>query len=103
MTTGQFRLIAAQAEHPPIVIATGEIDLANVGEFEDVLRRAASDNSAVTVDLSAVSYCDSAALRALFAVAADTKLSLIIPASGPIKTVFGISGLDRIATVTTVD
>lgn len=103
MTTSQFGLSAAEAEQPPVVTATGDIDLANVNEFQDVLNRAADDSDAITVDLSDVSYCDSAAVRALFAVAATTKLGLIVPATGPIMTLLSISGLDRVATVTTRD
>ena len=103
MTTSQFGLSAAEAEQPPVVTATGDIDLANVNEFQDVLTRAADDSDAITVDLSDVSYCDSAAVRALFAVAATTKLGLIVPATGPIMTLLSISGLDRVATVTTRD
>ena len=100
MTNSQFGLSAAEAEQPPVVTATGDIDLANVNEFQDVLNRAADDSDAITVDLSDVSYCDSAAVRALFAVAATTKLGLIVPATGPIMTLLSISGLDRVATVT---
>ncbi|MCT7661460.1 STAS domain-containing protein [Mycobacterium deserti] len=99
----QFRLHAAKAEQSPVVVATGEIDLANVDAFQAVLDRAAADNAMITVDLSRVSYCDSAAVRALFSVAADTKLALIVPAHGPITTLLGISGLDRVATVTVTD
>jgi anti-sigma B factor antagonist len=103
MTNSQFQLFAAEAEQPPIVSATGDIDLANVNEFSDVLNRAAADSDAITVDLSDVTYCDSAAVRALFAVAATTKLGLIVPASGKIVTLLSISGLDRVATVVTRD
>jgi anti-sigma B factor antagonist len=103
MTTSQFRLTPGQAERPPVVTATGEIDLANVDEFDEVLKRAAAETAAITVDLSQVSYCDSAAVRALFSVAATTKLTLIVPGQGPITTLLGISGLDRVATVTAVD
>jgi len=103
MTNSQFGLSAAEAEQPPVVTATGDIDLANVNEFQDVLNRAADDSDAITVDLSDVSYCDSAAVRALFAVAATTKLGLIVPATGPIMTLLSISGLDRVATVTSHD
>jgi anti-anti-sigma factor len=99
VSQAQFRLTAAQAEQSPIVTATGDIDLANVGEFSDVLTRAAADSESITVDLSGVSYCDSAAVRALFAVAATTKLALVVPADGAITTLLGISGLDRVATV----
>lgn len=103
MTTSQFRLTGADAELPPVVTATGDIDLANIDEFGAVLARAAADNAAITVDLSEVTYCDSAALRELFSVAATTKLTLIVPAHGPITTLLNISGLDRVATVAVVD
>jgi anti-sigma B factor antagonist len=99
MTNSQFRLTAAMAEQPPVVTATGDIDLANVGQFGDTLTKAAADSDSITVDLSEVSYCDSTAVRALFAVAATTKIALIVPAEGPITTLLGISGLDRVATV----
>jgi anti-sigma B factor antagonist len=103
MTNSQFRLSAREAEQPPVVTATGDIDLANVNEFSEVLSRAAVDSNDITVDLSDVTYCDSAAVRALFAVAATTKLALIVPATGPILTLLSISGLDRVATVVTRD
>ena len=103
MTNSQFRLSAAEAEQPPVVTASGDIDLANVNEFSDVLNGAAADSDAITVDLSDVTYCDSAAVRALFAVAATTKLGLIVPTTGPITTLLSISGLDRVATVATRD
>ena len=103
MTNSQFRLSPAEAEQPPVVTASGDIDLANVNEFQVVLNGAAANSDAITVDLSDVSYCDSAAVRALFAVAATTKLELIVPATGPIITLLSISGLYRVATVATRD
>jgi anti-sigma B factor antagonist len=103
MTESQFRIFAAEAEQPPVVTATGDIDLANVNEFQDVLNSAAAESDAIIVDLSDVTYCDSAAVRALFAVAATTKLGLMVPAAGPIVTLLSISGLDRVATVTIRD
>ena len=103
MTNSQFQRSASAAEQPPVVTASGDIDLANVNEFADVLNGAAAESDAITVDLSDVSYCDSAAVRALFAVAATTKLGLIVPTTGPIITLLSISGLDRVATVATRD
>ena len=103
MANSQFQMSAAEAEQPPVVTASGDIDLANVNEFQDVLNAAASDSDAITVDLSEVTYCDSAAVRALFSVAATAKLALIVPAAGPIITLLSISGLDRVATVITRD
>lgn len=103
MSDAQFQLTPANGEHPPVVTATGDIDLANVGQFEDVMAGAVADAEAVTVNLSAVSYCDSATVRALFSIAATTKLHLIVRSTGPIKTLLSVSGLDRVATVTTID
>jgi anti-sigma B factor antagonist len=99
----QFRLTGASGEQAPIVTARGDIDLANVNEFHDMMTKAANGVSALTVDLSAVSYCDSAAVRALFSVAATTKLSLVVRSEGPIRTLLSVSGLDRVATVTTAE
>jgi anti-anti-sigma factor len=99
MTKEQFRSIAATVEHPPVVTAVGEIDLANLDEFQSVLRRAAADSPALTVDLTQVTYCDSAGLRALFTVAATTQLTVLAPTGGTVLTVLRIAGLDRIANV----
>ena len=103
MTEAQFGLTGARGTQAPVVTATGDIDLANVNEFQNALTKAANGAAALTVDLSRVSYCDSSAVRALFSVAANTKLSLIVRSSGPIKTLLSVSGLDRVATVTTAD
>jgi anti-sigma B factor antagonist len=103
MSDDQFRLSAASGEQPPVVTATGEIDLANVGQFQDVMAQAVDNADAITVDLSGVSYCDSTAVRALFSVAATAKLNLVVRSTGPIKTLLSVSGLDRVATVTTAD
>ena len=46
-----------------------------------------------------MTYCDSAAVRALFAVAAMTDVTMIVSTNGPIKTLIAISGLDRVAAV----
>src|SRR5581483_5559863 len=103
MTDVQFRLTAGNGEHQPVVTAIGDIDLANVNEFQDLMAQAADSADAITVDLSKVSYCDSATVRALFSVAATTKLRLVVKQAGPIKTLISVSGLDRVATVSTPD
>ena len=43
------------------------------------------------------------AVRALFAVAATTELAMLVASTGPIKTLLGISGLDRVAAVVTME
>ncbi|KAA0108453.1 STAS domain-containing protein [Mycolicibacterium sp. P1-5] len=101
MAEAQFRVTVGSDVESPHVVADGEIDLANVSQFQDVMAKATTGSATLTVDLSQVSYCDSAAVRALFAVAASTDLTMIVAAEGPIKTLLGISGLDRVATVVT--
>jgi len=101
MAEAQFRVTVASDPESPHVVAVGEIDLANVDQFQDVMAKAASGSATLTVDLAEVSYCDSAAVRALFAMAATSELTMIVAAEGPIKTLLGISGLDRVATVIT--
>ena len=103
MTDAQFRVTVASDDATPVVVASGDIDLANVADFSEAMAKAANGSSALTVDLTEVNYCDSAAVRALFAVAATTELAMLVASTGPIKTLLGISGLDRVAAVITME
>lgn len=94
----QFQ-IAASGEHGALVTASGEIDLANAGGFRAAMSRAAESSSAVTVDMTRVEYCDSAAIRALFQAAHECALTVRISATGPLARLLTISALDEIATI----
>lgn len=81
----------------------GDIDLTNVGQFEDALGQAAAEAGAVTADMTGVTYCDSAAIRALFAAAGKAPLTILVATSGPItEALLEVSGLDTVATVVTL-
>lgn len=97
MSQGRFIVTVASAEQPPIVAVEGDVDLANVAEFENAMTLAVNGSPELTVDLTGVSYCDSSAVRALFSLAASTKLTMIVRSTGHITTLLGISGLDRVA------
>lgn len=99
MTQAQFAVTVASDDRPPLVAVSGDIDLANVEEFEAAMAKARNGLPDLTVDLTDVSYCDSAAVRALFTLAADSQLTMIVRPTGHITTLLGISGLDRVATV----
>jgi anti-sigma B factor antagonist len=86
---------------PATVRAAGDIDLTTVPQFQAALTAAAAASGEVTVDMTAVTYCDSAAIHALFTTARDHRLTLVIPEHGPITTMLNIVGLDRITTVIT--
>ena len=103
MTDAQFRVTVASDDTTPVVVASGDIDLANVADFSDAMAKAANGSTALTVDLTEVNYCDSATVRALFGVAATTGLTILVASTGPIKTLLGISGLDRVAAVVTME
>lgn len=81
----------------PAVVATGEIDLSNVGSFARALSDAIVDNAGqtVTVDLSAVDYLDSGGINVLFTSADHIRL-IVKPLLLPVLT---ISGLTEVASV----
>jgi anti-sigma B factor antagonist len=100
----RFEFLPAGERGPATVRCAGDIDLINVGEFQAALDQAAATAGAITADMTAVTYCDSAAIRALFRVTGRARLTIQVSASGPInETLLKVSGLDQIATVITLD
>jgi anti-sigma B factor antagonist len=86
-----------------IVRAAGDIDLTNVGQFQAALEQAAATASTVIADLTAVTYCDSATIRALFIAARNARLTIRVAVAGPInETLLRVSGLDQVTAVVTV-
>lgn len=95
-----FGFMPASEHEPATVHAAGDIDLINVGQFQAALEQAAAASSAVTVDMTAVTYCDSAAIRALFGAARRAQLTIRVTTAGAItESLFEVSGLSQIATV----
>jgi anti-anti-sigma factor len=82
-----------------VLIVAGEVDLSNIGEFNDALKAATSEaagnGETLTVDLSALEYLDSAAVNALFARAED----IHVIAHPLLMSIFAISGLTELASV----
>lgn len=100
----RFEFLPADEREPAIVRAAGDIDLTNVGQFQAALDQAAATSGAITADMTAVTYCDSATIRALFIAARQARLTIQVSTAGPInETLLRVSGLDQIATVITPD
>jgi len=100
----RFEVMPADEREPAIVRAVGDIDLTNVGQFQAALDQAAATSSAVTADMTAVTYCDSAAIRALIVAARRGRLTIQVAAAGPLNgTLLRVSGLDQIVAVITLD
>jgi anti-sigma B factor antagonist len=101
---GLFEFLPGGDREPASVRAAGDIDLTNVGQFQAALDQAAATADAVTADMTAVTYCDSAAIRALIIAARKTRLTIQVSSAGPLNgTLLGVSGLDQIAAVVTLD
>ena len=100
----RFEFLPAGEREPATVRAAGDIDLTNVGQFQAALDQAAAASGAITADMTAVTYCDSATIRALFIAARQARLTIQVSTAGPInETLLKVSGLDQIATVVTLD
>ena len=100
----QLKFLAAGEGEPATVRAAGDIDLTNVGQFQAAHDQAAAAAGDVTADMTAVTYCDSATIRALFMVARRARLTIRVSTAGPLtETLLKVSGLDQIATVITLD
>ncbi|MBN3932392.1 STAS domain-containing protein [Streptomyces verrucosisporus] len=93
MTTTLTLTDQQRPDGTPVLVAEGEIDMSNVGEFRAAVDRAAGAGAGrLVVDLTAVDYLDSAGLAALFAHA--DRLELIAPPLlGPVLTVSGLADL----------
>ena len=87
-----------QADGRTVVSAAGEIDLANVAEFQAVLLRAKEAGLPVVMDFSKVSYCDSRTLNALARFEAGVRetggrVALVVPAGGAAHRILQVAGL----------
>jgi anti-sigma B factor antagonist len=81
-----------------VLTVTGEIDMSNAAAFGSALDRELAAGAAVTVDLSGVTYLDSAGVAVLFERADAHDLRLVAPRL--LARVVRVSGLPRIAKVT---
>jgi len=100
----RFEFLPGVERGPATVRASGDIDLTNVGQFQAALDQAAATSGVITADMTAVSYCDSAAIRVLFGAARRVRLTIRVSTAGPItETLLKVSGLDQVATVARLD
>lgn len=82
---------------------SGEIDLANAAAVEDEIRAAIpSQPRAVSVDLTDLTYLDSAGMRILYGLASRLHalrivLELIVPLDSPTRRLIELSGFESIA------
>jgi anti-anti-sigma factor len=104
MTTPLNLDITRSNDGQVVVMASGEIDQSNIHTFEQVLAtgtmQAAGSGEALTVDLSAVEYLDSAAINILFTNSDRIDLVVAQPLVIPILTISGITEVITTKTAT---
>jgi anti-anti-sigma factor len=99
----RFEFLPADERESAIVWAAGDIDLTNVGRFQAALDVAAAAAAAFIVDLTAVTYADSATIRALINAARQARLTIRVGTTGSVtETLLNVSGVDQIASVVTL-
>ncbi|HKS49718.1 MAG TPA: STAS domain-containing protein [Amycolatopsis sp.] len=82
---------------------TGDVDLANAASVQTEINEAIGNHvNSVVLDLSEVTYLDSAGLRILFTLAGrlrtlQTTLELLVPATSPVRRILELSGLPPFA------
>ena len=97
MTSAEVAVHAA--DDSARVIVRGEIDLANARTVEEEIFAALTNKlSTVSVDLTGLTYVDSAGLRILFALAQrlellQISLELVVSADSVVRRVIELSGL----------
>jgi anti-anti-sigma factor len=84
---------------------SGEVDLANVATVEeDILNSVPDQATAVSVDLTDLTYMDSSGINILFSLATRLQklkitLQLIVPLDSPTRRLIELSGFESLATL----
>jgi anti-anti-sigma factor len=92
-----------QREHVLVAVADGEIDSSNATELRLALSdRLPSTSSALVLDLSAVSYLDSAGIQLLFDLgrrlsARRQAIRLVVPETSPMRRVLELCAIESVA------
>jgi anti-anti-sigma factor len=103
--TGLARLSVQPDDLWPSAWLEGEIDLSNVATFSDQLGRAVPNEAlGLYLDLSQVTYLDSAGVRLLFTLGREMRnrqqqLRLVVPEDSPIRRVLMLTHVTAIADI----
>jgi anti-sigma B factor antagonist len=97
VTTALTLVACAGDDGDRILTVTGEIDMSNADEFGSALDRELAAGTALTVDLTGVTYLDSAGVAVLFDRAAAHDLRLSAPLL--LDRVLRVSGLTEVTKV----
>ncbi|MEU4248699.1 STAS domain-containing protein [Amycolatopsis sp. NPDC026612] len=97
MTTALTLVSGLGDDGDRVLTVTGEIDMSNAAEFGAALDRELARGTAVTVDLTGVTYLDSAGVAVLFDRAGEHDVRLAAPRL--LDRVLRVSGLTQVVKV----
>ena len=98
---GAFDIHRAEGEGNPAILLTGEIDISNAGHLARSLEGSVSNlDHELILDLSHVTYVDSAGIKVLFQLARRLKehqqrLVLVVPEGSGVRRSLTLGGLLR--------
>lgn len=83
-----------------VVSVFGEVDLANISEFDSMVQKALSERKPIRIDLTQCTYLGSTLINSIMNVATKPLVQLRISgASSSILRVFQIVGLDKVVPI----
>lgn len=83
-----------------VLSVAGDIDMHTAATFAEAIRAAGQDRTRLLLDLTRVTYLDSAAIAVLFAHATGpTELEIVVADNAVVDQLVRITGLDQVATV----
>lgn len=102
MTSFELEVIDVREPVVRHVSVAGELDLTNAGAVGAAVVEASADGRPIALDLSQVTFVDSAALHMLFRTSrllGPSSFGIVVPTVSPIARTFEIVGLPKLVTV----
>jgi anti-anti-sigma factor len=101
--TGPAELVVTSAGPVPVAVLEGEVDMGNARDIRDSLLDAVTNHApGLVIDLSAITYLDSAGIHVVFDVARrlhsrQQQLFVVVPGASPIRRVLTLTNVSAVA------
>ncbi len=94
------RFLCDSSGNEAVVSIIGEVDIANISDFDSALQTALASNKPVIIDLTQCRYLDSTFVSSLLkTVKTCPKLRLTAKAGSSTEKVFKITGLEKVVAI----
>ena len=99
MSDDDFAFDIEAAGDRTVIRLRGEVDMANATDLADALGTAADLGRPVVIDVSELSFIDSAGFAAIHRSIERVRVHLVVPATTRTARAFAVSGLDSVLPV----